>query len=91
MRGSTAVEYMTNDVVWTAQASSAAGVDKRCPSVLARVWWYFVSPTRVVAAQSEKVFLAGLDMLISVNVFGLCASHRKGGFGEFEDGFLETS
>jgi len=33
MRGSAAVEYMTNDVVWTNQASSAAGVAKRCPSV----------------------------------------------------------
>lgn len=54
-----AVEYMANDVVWTNQASSAAGVDKRCPSVLARVWWYSVSPTRVVAAQSEKMSWPG--------------------------------
>jgi hypothetical protein len=86
MRGSRALEYMNNDVVWTSQASSAAGVDKRCPSVLARVWWYFVSPMRVVASPIRESGLCALvGMLISVNVL-TSAGSQKGRVGEFGDG-----
>jgi hypothetical protein len=82
---------MTNDVVWTVQASSAAGVVKRCPSVPARVWWYSVNPARVVPVPFRESELRALvGMLISVNVLA-SAGWQKGWDGEFEDGFFETS
>jgi hypothetical protein len=80
---------MTNEVVWIIQASSAAGVMRR-PSVPVRVWWYFVSPTRVVAypvRESDCVPPRHVD-------YGQCVRSgrlQKGWVGEFGDGFLKTS
>jgi len=80
---------MTNDVVWTSQASSAAGVDKRCPSVFARVLVVLRKPDEGSSRPVRESGLCALvGMLISVSVL-ISAGSQKGWVGEFGDGSSE--